>query len=94
VFRPKAMHRVAESEHGPHSSESLVCAVFDMLPECESTIKEEAQVPPSGSWVKAKFRAPLAGDPIWRLQEFVSGEWNPAYSLLDMLCHDRPARPS
>jgi hypothetical protein len=23
-----------------------------MLPECESTIKEEAQVPPSGSWVK------------------------------------------
>jgi hypothetical protein len=45
-------------------------------------------------WDEAKFRAPLAGDPIWRLREFVSGEWNPAYSLLDMLCHDRPARPS
>jgi hypothetical protein len=23
-----------------------------MLPECESMIKEEAQVPPSGAWVK------------------------------------------
>jgi hypothetical protein len=52
VFGPKATHRVAESEHGPHSSESLVRVVFDMLLECESTIKEEAQVPPSGSWVK------------------------------------------
>jgi hypothetical protein len=42
----------------------------------------------------AKFRAPLVGDPNWRLWEFISGEWNPAYSLLDMLCHDWPARPS
>jgi hypothetical protein len=31
VFGPKATHRVAESEHGPHSSEGLVCVVFDML---------------------------------------------------------------
>jgi hypothetical protein len=46
------MHRVAESKHGPHSSEGLVCVTFDMLPECESTIKKEAQVLPSGSWVK------------------------------------------
>jgi hypothetical protein len=46
------MHGVAESEHGPHSSEGLVCIVFDVLPECESTIKEEPQVLPSGAWVK------------------------------------------
>jgi hypothetical protein len=52
VFGPKATHRVYKCEHGPHSSESLVCVAFDMLPECESTIKEEAQVLPSGSWVK------------------------------------------
>jgi hypothetical protein len=26
--------------------------MFDMLPECEGTIKEEAQVLPSGAWVK------------------------------------------
>jgi hypothetical protein len=26
--------------------------MFNMLPECESTIKEEAQVLPSGSWMK------------------------------------------
>jgi hypothetical protein len=49
VFGPKATHRVAKSEHGPHSSESLV---LDMLLECESMIKDEGQVPPSGSWVK------------------------------------------
>jgi hypothetical protein len=52
VFGLEAVHRVAESEHGPHSSESLVRVAFDMLLECESAIKEEAQVPPSGSWVK------------------------------------------
>jgi hypothetical protein len=52
VFGLEAVHRVAKSEHGPHSSESLVCVAFDMLPECESTIKEGAQVLPSGSWVK------------------------------------------
>jgi hypothetical protein len=46
------MHRVAESEHGPHGGESLVCVVLDMLLECESTIKEETQVSPCGAWVK------------------------------------------
>jgi hypothetical protein len=52
VFGPKATHRVANSKHGSHSSEGLVCVMFDMLLECESTIEKEAQVPPSGSWVK------------------------------------------
>jgi hypothetical protein len=52
VFGPQATHRVDESEYGPHSSEGLVCVVFDMLPECESTIEKEAQVSPSGAWVK------------------------------------------
>jgi hypothetical protein len=42
VFGPKATHRVAKSKHGPHGSEGLVCVTFNMLPECESTIKEEA----------------------------------------------------
>jgi hypothetical protein len=51
VFGPEATHRVAKCKHGPHSSESLVCVAFDMLLECESMIEEEAQVPPSGSWV-------------------------------------------
>jgi hypothetical protein len=46
------MHRVAKSKHGPHSSEGLIHVPFDMLPECESMIEEEAQVSPSGSWVK------------------------------------------
>jgi hypothetical protein len=46
------MHRVAKSKHGPHGGESLVCVMLDMLLECESTIKEETQVLPSGTWVK------------------------------------------
>jgi hypothetical protein len=52
VLGPKATHRVAKSKHGPHSSEGLVRVAFDMFLECESTIKEESQVPPSGSLVE------------------------------------------
>jgi hypothetical protein len=46
------MHRVAESKHGPNYCEGLVCVTFDMLLECESTIKEETQLLPSGAWVQ------------------------------------------
>jgi hypothetical protein len=46
------MHRVAKSKHGPHSGESLVFVMLDMLLECESTIKEDTQVSPCGAWVK------------------------------------------
>jgi hypothetical protein len=46
------MHRVAKSKHGPHGGESLVCVTFDMLTECEGTIKEEPQVLPCGAQVK------------------------------------------
>jgi hypothetical protein len=46
------MHRVAKSEHGPHSGESLVHVTLDVLLECESTIKEETQVLPCGAWMK------------------------------------------
>jgi hypothetical protein len=46
------MHRVAKSEHGHHGGESLVCVTLDVFTECESTIKEEAQVLPCGAWVE------------------------------------------